>query len=202
MATSLDQIEGFLRARQYNCRREDDKNWIVAPFEYEHLNPLIVVVMIEEDGRFVKIFAPRLFKYIEGPYKLLLMQTMLLISWETKMLQWEYDPIDGEVRGMVEFPVEDSILTEAQFFRAFDGLVQLVMMCYPRLKSVLSNGIDPGREGKARDDDKLTRAFLDFLKDKGYIGSGPPEGEGGESGEGHDPPPLGGDPGDDAPDEL
>jgi hypothetical protein len=149
MAATLDQIAGFLKERNIAFRRDNGKGWLIVPFAYAPLDPLIVAVTVEEDGRFLKIFAPRLLQYGEGPHKLMLMQTLLLTSWESKMLQWEYDPIDGEVRAMVEFPIEDAELTEAQFFRAFDGLSRLAMLYYPRLKSVIETGTDPGRADAA-----------------------------------------------------
>ncbi|HUT55332.1 MAG TPA: hypothetical protein VM658_18220 [bacterium] len=145
MAATLDQIAGFFGNRNITFRRDDARGWLLVPFQYEPLSPLIVAVALEEDGRFLKIFAPRLMQYGDGPHKLALMQTLLHTSWESKMLQWEYDPIDGEVRAMVEFPIEDAELTEAQFFRAFDGLSRLAMLFYPRLKSVIETGSDPGR---------------------------------------------------------
>jgi hypothetical protein len=145
MAATLEQIAGFFKKRNVAFRRDEGKGWLIVPFAYAPLDPLIVAVALEEDGRFLKIFAPRLLKYGDGPHKLALMQTLLLTSWESKMLQWEYDPIDGEVRAMVEFPIEDAALTEQQFFRAFDGLSRLAMLYYPRLKSVIETGSDPGR---------------------------------------------------------
>jgi hypothetical protein len=70
---------------------------------------------------------------------------MLAISWETKMLQWEYDPSDGEIRAIIEFPLEDSILTERQFHRCLSGLIQIVdSIAIPRLKEVMETGEDPG----------------------------------------------------------
>jgi hypothetical protein len=70
---------------------------------------------------------------------------MLSISWETKMLQWEYDPSDGEIRAIIEFPLEDSTLTEKQFNRCLHGLVQIVdEMAMPRLNVVMETGKDPG----------------------------------------------------------
>jgi hypothetical protein len=70
---------------------------------------------------------------------------MLSISWETKMLQWEYDPSDGEIRAIIEFPLEDSILTEKQFNRCLHGLIQLVdNVAIPRLAEVMKTGHDPG----------------------------------------------------------
>jgi hypothetical protein len=70
---------------------------------------------------------------------------MLAISWETKMLQWEYDPSDGEIRAIIEFPLEDSMLTERQFNRCLSGLIQIVdTIALPRLQEVMETGEDPG----------------------------------------------------------
>lgn len=59
------------------------------------------------------------------------------------MLQWEYDPSDGEIRAIIEFPLEDAEMTERQFNRCLHGLVQLVdEMAMPRLKHVMATGFD------------------------------------------------------------
>lgn len=61
------------------------------------------------------------------------------------MLQWEYDPSDGEIRAIIEFPLEDAILTERQFNRCLDSLVELVdEIAMPRLQTVMEVGEDPG----------------------------------------------------------
>ena len=106
------------------------------------------------------MFIPKLFTYQSGPHKAALLQTLLLTSWETKMLQWEYDPSDGEVRAMVEFPLEDAPLTERQFFRAFDGLLHLSVRFHPRLKQVIESGEDPGRAEPGAGADSEWGAFL------------------------------------------
>ncbi len=31
------------------------------------------------------------------------------------MLPWEYDPSDGEIRAIIEFPLDESFLTKQQF---------------------------------------------------------------------------------------
>jgi len=77
------------------------------------------------------------------------LQTLLTISWETKMVQWEYDPSDGEVRAMIEFPLEDAPLTERQFWRCVHGLVRIVdEKAFPRLQKTLLTGQDPGDEAE------------------------------------------------------
>jgi hypothetical protein len=61
------------------------------------------------------------------------------------MLQWEYDPSDGEIRAIIEFPLEDALLTERQFNRCLYSLVQLVdELALPRLQMVMETGEDPG----------------------------------------------------------
>jgi len=75
---------------------------------------------------------------------------MLAISWEVKMLRFEYDPTDGEVRASIELPIEDSLLTEGLFNRCLSGLIQLVdSLAMPRLNAVLATGVDPGRKNVA-----------------------------------------------------
>lgn len=84
------------------------------------------------------------------PYKGLLFQTMLAISWEVKMLRFEYDPTDGEIRASIELPIEDSMLTEGLFHRCLSGLIQLVdSIAMPRLNAVLATGVEPGRKNVA-----------------------------------------------------
>lgn len=171
MATTLDQIVGFLKAKDLKFNREDDRDMIVVPFRHEGDQPLLVVVRLEEGGAFLKIFTPKLFVYPSGPHKSALLEALLLTSWETKMLQWEYDPTDGEVRAIVEFPLEDAQLTLKQFSRAFDGLLQLVHRFYPRLKQVVDTGEDPARRDRGGDDD-LSRAFRDFVEGTGGSAGG------------------------------
>jgi len=164
MATNLDTICQYLTRRSFRFSREDQKNLVIIPFDHERVGRIVTMVVLEENGEFIKIFSPQLFTCSEGPHLFPFMQTLLLISWETKMLQWEYDPGDGEVRAMIEFPIEDSVLTERQFNRAFDGLLQMIELFYPRLKTVLETGVDPGREGGRTASDDMMRAFQEFLR--------------------------------------
>ncbi len=166
MATTLDLIGRYLAEHHLCFTRDDGNDLLMVPFEHERIGRLVVVVRLEENGEFLKIMCPRLFMYPDGPHKLPLMQTLLLTSWETKMLQWEYDPADGEIRAIVEFPLEDAILTQRQFSRAFTGLTQMVERFYPRLKAVIETGVDPGREGSSTASDDLMRAFQEFLRDR------------------------------------
>ena len=150
MGTTLDQISAYLDQRNLKYRKQPDKSRILIEVELEQdlerENGLLIVIQLDEDGRFFKLFAPEVLSGVqEHPYKGAILQTMLSISWETKMLQWEYDPFDGEIRAIIEFPLEDSTLTAQQFYRCYKGLVEIVgSWALPRLNEVMQTGIDPG----------------------------------------------------------
>ncbi|NJK28200.1 MAG: hypothetical protein HC925_06475 [Coleofasciculaceae cyanobacterium SM2_3_26] len=148
MGASLEQIAGYLDNRGWKYQLDDDSSQILTGVKAKHVENFLLVVQLDEDGEFFKLFAPQLITDIHHhPHKAAILQTMLAISWETKMLQWEYDPTDGEIRAIVEFPLEDSILTERQFNRCLFGLIQIVdEFAMPRLQEVMATGIDPGEQ--------------------------------------------------------
>ncbi len=146
MAITLDQIATYLDPLDLVYMLQPDRARILVELETEFDEDLLVVIQLDEEGRFFKLFAPEVLAGVKDhPYKTAILQTMLSISWETKMLQWEYDPTDGEIRAIIEFPLEDSTLTALQFKRCFDGLVEIVgSWALPRLHEVMRTGIDLG----------------------------------------------------------
>jgi hypothetical protein len=146
MSITLDQIATYLDPLDLVYMLQPDRSRILVELETEFDEELLVVVQLDEDGRFFKLFAPEVLAGVKDhPYKTAILQTMLSISWETKMLQWEYDPTDGEIRAIIEFPLEDSTLTAQQFKRCFEGLVEIVgSWALPRLHEVMRTGIDLG----------------------------------------------------------
>jgi hypothetical protein len=148
MSITLDQIATYLEPRTLNYQLQPEKARILVRLELESAQTLLVVIQLDEEGRFFKLFAPEVLAGVKDhPHKTAILQTMLSISWETKMLQWEYDPSDGEIRAIIEFPIEDSTLTAQQFNRCFDGLIEIVGdWALPRLHAVMATGFDPGDE--------------------------------------------------------
>lgn len=146
MGAKLQQIADYLDNLGWDYRFEEEDDRIITGVEADNIEDFLIVVQLDEDGNFFRLFAPQVLEGVQShPHKAAILQTMLAISWETKMLQWEYDPSDGEIRAIIEFPLEDSILTEKQFNRCLTGLVQLVdSVALPRLQSVMETGQDPG----------------------------------------------------------
>ena len=131
MATTLQEIASFLQANDLKFRERDETTIVTGFSGLDHYrdtdgDPAIgIVIRLEEDGRYLKIFAPNAYKIpVEdaGP----VLQACSMVQWRTKLVQFEYDESDGELRPIVEFPLEDSALTERQLMRCVHGLVQLV----------------------------------------------------------------------------
>jgi len=146
MGANLKQIAKYLDNLGWEYRFDDEEDRIITGVQADNLDDFLIVVQLDEEGKFFRVFAPQVLAGVqEHPHKGAILQTMLAISWETKMLQWEYDPSDGEIRAIIEFPLEDSILTERQFNRCLSGLIQVVdSIAMPRLKEVMETGQDPG----------------------------------------------------------
>lgn len=146
MAVTLEQIAKYLDSLGWEYRIDQAEDRIITGVESDNVEDFLIVVQLDEEGKFFRLFAPQVLGGVQDhPYKAAILQTMLSISWETKMLQWEYDPSDGEIRAIIEFPLEDSTLTEKQFNRCLHGLIQLVdSVAIPRLIEVMETGQDPG----------------------------------------------------------
>ncbi len=150
MATTLASITQYLDNRGWKYYKDIPNSRIITGVQLKNVEDFLISLQLTENGEFLQIIAPKLLHVNDSVYKGVLFQTMLAISWEVKMLRFEYDRIDGEIRASIELPLEDSPLTERQFNRALEGLIDLVdRVAMPRLKTVLATGSDPGTKSLA-----------------------------------------------------
>jgi hypothetical protein len=147
MATTLDTIATYLDRRGWRYRLEADQSRIITGVTGENIESLTIFIRLREDGEYLDLCIPNLLSVKDHVYKGVLFQTLLHLSWELKLLRWEYDPSDGEVRASVLIALEDNSLTERQFNRLLESLIDLVdRQSMPRIQSVLATGNDPGRQ--------------------------------------------------------
>lgn len=143
MATSLREVSGFLDdlGLQHDMRDEH----ILLPFATERYRDLegesglLLAIRLEEDGRYFKLFAPNAFE-LAGVFPDAFLRAAAIVQWRTKLVQFEFDETDGEIRAIVEFPLEDARLTAAQLGRCVRGLVQLLELYGPPLQRALATG--------------------------------------------------------------
>jgi hypothetical protein len=155
MATSLFEIEEILREEGLKyVLLEDHIRTSYATDSYsdpDGQGSVFLVLKPEERGEYFKLIAPNLYSYPSGPNEAAVFRTLLSISWRTKLVQFEYDERDGEIRAIVEFPLEDARLSRRQLLRCLNGMVQIIddyhaevmdAILFGRLSRYMAGGAD------------------------------------------------------------
>ena len=145
MATTIPVLSAFLDAHDIKHNAQDDSTIVTGFGGLDHYRDaggdphLGLVIRLEEEGEYVKVFAPNAYRVpLEdvGP----VLQACAMIQWRTKLVQFEYDASDGELRPIVEFPLEDAPMTDRQLMRCVSGLVSLVDHFHPVIQRALTDG--------------------------------------------------------------
>ena len=169
MATNIEEVKQFLGEEGKKFREFGEKNYIRTGFITENYTDVHgeklchLVVAVEEDGGFLKILAPKAYQFPKDASsynKLALFQTLLQISWDTKMVQFEYDPDDGEVRAIIEFPIEDSTLTCKQLMRCIYGITGVLEKYHEQITDAMRSGLTP------ETDEERKKAFEEFQRQR------------------------------------
>lgn len=155
MATSISEISGFLKETGYRFEQFGENQIRLGFTTQNYINPLghkslLLLISLFEDGRYLAVSAPLAMK-LAGPHADAFVRACMMFQWQTKLIQFEYDDSDGEIRPVIEFPLEDAPLTRTQLNRCLHGMVTLVDEVYPILKKALETGVIefPKRGGAA-----------------------------------------------------
>ncbi|MEA5519401.1 CHAT domain-containing protein [Limnoraphis robusta] len=140
MKPLFEQICGFLDDRGCDYQPDSEQQRLILQIE-----SLTVVIDISENGEFVKIVLPQLLTISDDhPHYEAALQTLLHLGWQYKLARWQRSPEDGEVRLQADLPLEDSELTEKQFWRTLQGTLQIAQRGRERVRGVLETGEDSG----------------------------------------------------------
>ncbi|MFP4320299.1 MAG: hypothetical protein ACLFQ7_15205, partial [Phormidium sp.] len=102
---------------------------------------LTVLISLEDDGKFVKIVLPQLLTLNpDQPHYELGLQCLLHLGWRYKLVRWQRDPRDGEVRLQADLPLEDGELSSRQFWRTLQGCLQIAQQGRKQVQQVLQTG--------------------------------------------------------------
>lgn len=145
MATNLAQICQFLDNRQLNYQQMVNQPYILTGVTTQTRERFAITIKLSEQGRCLKLRAPQLLQVKDHVFMGLFFRAIAHLAYSVKLARFQYNPMDGEVRAAVEFPLEDAPLTEQQFNRCLDSLVKLLDSSLPRLRTILASGYDPGQ---------------------------------------------------------
>jgi hypothetical protein len=170
MATTIDQVQKLLRELGWDCRKEE--RYVSLGFKSKNFRQpdgtqgIFVVVELSEDGEYVKIFSPGAFR-IDGEHVDPFLRACSMIQWRTKLIQFEFDENDKEVRPIVEFPIEDAPLTARQLGRCVNGLCTLLDQYYDTLKKALETGEISFPEAAPPPPEVMLRLALEAFRKQG-----------------------------------
>ncbi len=81
---------------------------------------VLLIAEVMDEGRSWRVFAPRLYKYEDGPNGLAMLKACLYATRRSKFASWHLDLADGEIQLSVRNILEETPLTETQFKRVVD----------------------------------------------------------------------------------
>jgi len=145
MPLTIDQLEQFFKARRLKYRREPDR--IVTGFATRNFRDdrgqegVVIIARLSEGGKYLEFVAPGLYRSHGCEHRAALFQALLDVTMRTKMIRFEHDPADGEIRCTVECPIEDGELTSKQFQRMLDCLAEAVDRWHPVIRRAMDEGI-------------------------------------------------------------
>ncbi len=117
---------------------------------------VFIIARLDEGGEYFKLLAPNLYNYPpDGPDRAAVFKALLSVCWRSKLIKYEYDERDGEIRAIIEFPLEDGNLTKRQFLRCLNGLVQIVDEYHSAIASAMAGG--PGSLDEAEESSENAR---------------------------------------------
>ena len=131
MATSLATLESYMISEGLKYSIHEDyirTSFATDLYRDQDGDPSVfIIARVEESGEYFKLMAPNLYHYPpNGPNAAEVFRILLGVCWRSKLIKYEFDERDGEIRAIVEFPLEDAALSARQFLRCLNGLVQII----------------------------------------------------------------------------
>ena len=122
-----------------------------------------IILRLEENGELLRIQVPmayRLPKDASPETQLAVLRTINQLHWESKIMQVEMDPEDGEIRLSIDFPIEDGQPTEKQVARLVRLIPSLIDLAHLPLRDAMEKAIPMPTEAE------ISRRFDAFLRDR------------------------------------
>lgn len=173
MPTSLEQVQEFLDEYDLKYQVDTDHDAILIGFRLDPESTsfrdrdgdayLQLVIRVLEEGEFLGVFSPQAWNLDGCPHKAAVFEALAAIQARYKLLRFDYDTADGEIRPNVELPLEDAELTSRLFHRMmhavmhgvqrFDGVIRQAM----QTGEVSFASLDRDEAGAAPDVSRLQR---------------------------------------------
>lgn len=154
MATNLNEITGLLDAVDLRYQVNEDQQAIALFFEIDPKSTgyrdsdgdpsILLVIEIKEGGEFLSICSPYAWNIATCPHQRAVFEALVLYQARCKMIRFDYDPNDGEIRPNVELPLEDAVITSMQLHRLIGVMLQAIKDAHAIISQAMETGVtDP-----------------------------------------------------------
>ncbi len=169
MSTNPEEIKSFLDQKKLKYGHEAGSDKINSGFSCDNYrnpdgkNQVLFVIHCENDGESVKIVASNVYKVpldLSAKRKAIIWQTLLQANWYSRVISFQYDDNDGEIRAVTHIHLKDATLTSAQLMFAIYALPNILDDYGPDIQRAIELGIPllSHREYSAQ--------FKKFIKDR------------------------------------
>lgn len=144
MAVTADEVVVLLKELELKHDRHSADEIVTLFGTESYVNvrgdkALLIVISLMENGEYIAFRAPLAYRAV-GDHVDAFLRVCAMIQWRTKLIQFEYDDRDGEVRPVIEFPLEEGKLVKGQVLRCLRGLCTLVDEYHDTLTRTLETG--------------------------------------------------------------
>jgi len=148
MPVAVEAIQGYLMRAglKFTANDQGNNGQFVLSFKTRHYeNPagdksLMLIVNIAEAGRYLEITAVGMYSAKDAKDIGKLAQFLLGQNYVTKILRWELDRTDGEVRASVEVAPVDGSVTFNSFMRMLMLFPMVAESLHPTITKVMKTG--------------------------------------------------------------
>ncbi len=156
MAMQMERLESFLLAEKLKFRSHEEGHIVVGFATRNYTAPsgntatgrgsdnrskgIAIAVRLSENGQYLECLAPGLYDLGTCRHRDAVLQALMAIMQRTKMVRFDWDPADGEIRCSVECPLEDGSLTRRQFIRMLRALPEIIDDWDPVIRAAMETG--------------------------------------------------------------
>lgn len=150
MPTNISEIKGFLDEFDLRYQVDEERDAILIGFNCSNENGtyrdedgdayLRIVIRVLEGGEFLAVFVPNAWNIADCVSKSLILEACVSFQMRYKMLRFDYDPDDGELRPNIELPLENASLTSQQFHRLVHGVLHGVQQFDKVMRHTIETG--------------------------------------------------------------
>jgi hypothetical protein len=150
MPTSNEHVQACLDEHSVRYHFDEENDATVVGFlldekkttyrDLEGKPRIQVVIKVLERGDFIIVFAPQAWAIGDCPHNGAVLEALIAVQSQYKMIRFDHDPDDGEVRPNVEVPLDGAELSTLQLHRMIHGIVH----CVQRYDGVIRHAMATG----------------------------------------------------------